>query len=178
MRCLVSTQNGEFLNSRGGCTTTHVGDIAIAIGPGATASASGGFNTAISFGRRASASATGGVGNLAVAAGNPGVNQYSGTGDEPNLDQPTTAQAGTLSVPRSGTFAGGNRNVEEGYCHIDVPRLHFRLDLDGQRPPPRLLLPRQRRALTDYADELLSDFSDDEPEKVDTVALQVDSLVP
>jgi hypothetical protein len=91
-----------------GCETTNIGDFAIAIGPGATARASGGFNTAMSFGRRAQSSATGGFGNFALAAGNPAPSVVTG-----NPDQVTTAQAGTGKSPgfANGDFAGGNRNA-------------------------------------------------------------------
>ncbi len=42
-----------------GCETTKPGDFALAIGPGATATATGGFNTAFSFGQGAVATAVG-----------------------------------------------------------------------------------------------------------------------
>jgi hypothetical protein len=60
-----------------GCETTKLGDFALAIGPGATATATGGFNTAFSFGQGAVATAIGkfnsasarGVGARAEAIG-------------------------------------------------------------------------------------------------------------
>lgn len=36
----------------------------------------------------------------------------------------------------TGSFGSGGqgRNVDQGYCHITVPRVHFRWDLDQRRP--------------------------------------------
>jgi hypothetical protein len=33
-------------------------------------------------------------------------------------------------------------DVEQAYCHIHVPRVHFRWDLDGCKPASKMLLSR------------------------------------
>jgi hypothetical protein len=78
-----------------GCTTSSPGDFALAIGKGATATATGGRNVAIAWGTGASAMASGGTGNTAIAIGNT----PSGSTGAQNLAgmqvRGTTAIAGT-----------------------------------------------------------------------------------
>jgi hypothetical protein len=59
---------GGWFSIGNGCTTTKFGDFALAIGPGATATAAGGFNTAFSMGEGAVAYAVGKF-NSATAKG-------------------------------------------------------------------------------------------------------------
>jgi hypothetical protein len=59
---------GGWFKIGNGCETTKPGDFALAIGPGATATATGGFNTAFSFGQGAVATAVGKF-NSASASG-------------------------------------------------------------------------------------------------------------
>ncbi|RDH78862.1 hypothetical protein DVS77_09680 [Mycolicibacterium moriokaense] len=109
---------GGWFSIGSGCTTTDRGDFALAIGPGATASASGGRNTAIAWGASATATAEGvhnvaigggleatalaigGHDNTAIAIGNPGPG-YDGGGMQAELSaapklRPTLAVAGSL----------------------------------------------------------------------------------
>jgi hypothetical protein len=65
-----------------------------------------------------------------------------------------------LAACRSFGSEGRDRDVEQGYCHIHVPRVHFRWDLDGCRPAGRMLLP------TKIAEEAAGD------------ALCIDNMVP
>ncbi len=59
---------GGWFTIGSGCTTTDPGDFALAIGRGATATATGGENTALAFGNAASATAQG-FHNVAVGSG-------------------------------------------------------------------------------------------------------------
>jgi hypothetical protein len=83
-----------------GCTTTAPGDFALAIGPGATANASGGMNTAISWGAGANTTAEG-VHNVAIGAGLGATAQAVG--------RDNTAIA--IGDPSTGGSGGGMQNL-------------------------------------------------------------------
>lgn len=57
-----------------------------------------------------------------------------------------------LNVCRSFGSEGREREVEEGYCHIHVPRVHLRWDLDGCKPASRMPLSRPAKEVEEHAD--------------------------
>jgi hypothetical protein len=98
------------VNSGGGCTTTDAGDIAIGLGPNTTATANGGFDTAIAIGADASAIADFGTHNTAIAIGNPGPNTAAFMGQV----VPTSAQAGFAPSVTTGGPSSNNTALALG----------------------------------------------------------------
>jgi hypothetical protein len=91
---------GGWFTLGNGCTTSAPGDFALAIGPGATATASGGMNTAISWGAGANTTAEG-VHNVAIGAGLGATAQAVG--------RDNTAIA--IGDPSTGGSGGGMQNL-------------------------------------------------------------------
>jgi hypothetical protein len=84
---------GGWFSIGSGCVATSPGDFALAIGPGATATADGGSNTAIAWGVGAMATATG-VHNTAMAIGNAATGGDSGAEELSRVSTRTVAVAG------------------------------------------------------------------------------------
>ncbi len=107
---------GGWFSIGSGCTTTNPGDFALAIGPGATATASGGANTAISWGVGASASATG-VHNTAIAIGN------AATGGDAGDPRALARSTNTVAVAGSQPYnlaADGTQTVQTNNTAIAI----------------------------------------------------------
>jgi hypothetical protein len=132
---------GGWFRIGSGCTATAPGDFAIAFGEGATAYASGGWNTAISFGTDATTNAVGkgntaigrGLGATAGAYGNDNTAIAIGDGAAPAgggaqrasmaSRRPTTAIAGTPNVEPGGTkklASGGAAAVDSHNTAIAI----------------------------------------------------------
>jgi hypothetical protein len=57
-----------------------------------------------------------------------------------------------MFVCRSFGSEGREREVDEGYCHIHVPRVHLRWDLDRCKPASRVLQSRATEEVEEDAD--------------------------
>lgn len=97
-----------------GCKTTNLGDVAIGLGRHATATASGGFSTAISFGNGTTSTTQGGKGNLALAVGNDKTLALS------EGNRVTTIVVGPDSSSRTGGNGAFNYLGQQGKNNITV----------------------------------------------------------
>ncbi len=87
---------------------------------------------------------------------------------------------GGMLLCRTFGSGGQDRNVDQGYCHVSIPRLHFRWDLDT-RPQQRSLPLASPDAAPAELGSALEGYlvSPNDPEfDAKAVQLQVDAAVP